>query len=161
MNIAHDIYAETNPAYCAFVLSSFVAAYRSVAEKNVPVAAAYLALPIALSDDLSNSFIGTNKKTGLNVWIDRNPEIVFGLAERVNLTLLITEEAVKFGCFNRIITLENDACLSQGDSKLKKNTLASLDASIQRTFKRSEVIGHWFASAGTLRTVINTLGLSI
>lgn len=162
MNIAHDIYAETNPAYCAFVISSFVAAYQLAANKNAPVAAVYLALPIALSDDLADSFIGTNKKTGLNVWIDRNPKIVFSLTERVNLTIEIAAEAVKFGCFAQIITLDKYASLSLGTSKLKKkNITASNDESIQRAFRRSEVLGHWFASAGSMRTVLNTLELSI
>jgi hypothetical protein len=48
MSAAHDIYAETNPAFCAYILSSFVAAYQSVAKQSAPLATAYIALPISL-----------------------------------------------------------------------------------------------------------------
>lgn len=162
MSIAHDIYAETNPAFCACVLSFFVASYKSTRGQNAPLAMAYLALPIVLSDDLSDSFVGTNKKTGLNVWVDRSPQTILALADRINSTLKITDDAVKFGCLVRILTLEIDATLSMGNNALKKFKVSELaDSEIQRAFRRSDTLGHWFASAGSVRAVLNTLGVSL
>lgn len=162
MSVAHDVYAETNPAFCACVLSFFVSSYKSVRGQNTPLAMVYLALPIALSDDLSDSFVGTNKKTGLNVWVERSPQIILALADRVNSTLRVTNEAVRFGCLARILTLESDATLSLGNNELKKSKVSGLaDSVIQRAFRRSDTLGHWFASAGSVRAVLNTLGVSL
>lgn len=162
MSLAHDVYAEINPAFCACVLSSFISSYKSARGKNTPLALVYLALPIALSDDLSDSFVGTNKKTGLNVWVERSPQTILTLADRVNSTLSVTDEAVRFGCLARILKLESDATLSLGNNAFKKIKVSELDDSeIQRAFRRSDTVGHWFASAGSVRAVLNTLGVSL
>jgi hypothetical protein len=65
MIMAHDIYSETNPAFCAHALLAFTAAFSSSNKDGPEVPLAYLALPIALAGDLGNTFDGTNKNTGL------------------------------------------------------------------------------------------------
>ncbi|PJI70505.1 hypothetical protein CSW00_28510 [Pseudomonas asiatica] len=46
MVIAHDIYAETNPGYCAALLATFVEAYRSRNDVNPDISLCYAALPL-------------------------------------------------------------------------------------------------------------------
>src|SRR4051812_18468369 len=53
MRVAHDVYTETNPAFCAFALVEFTKAYSSVRPDGPETPTAYLALPIALSGELS------------------------------------------------------------------------------------------------------------
>lgn len=162
MTIAHDIYAETNPAFCAYILSSFVAAYQSAARQSAPIASAYLSLPISLSNNLSNSFVGTNRKTGLNTWVERNPHATLGLADRVNTTLKITGEAITFACFGRILAMDANASLTLGKNHFRKSQTADFtDESIRQAARNSEVLGYWFANAGSMRTVLDILGVSI
>jgi len=65
MKPAHDVFAETNPAFCAFALTEFVRAYVSVNPAGPEMPTIYLSLPVALSGDLAAAFGGTNKNTGL------------------------------------------------------------------------------------------------
>ena len=52
MTVAHDVYAETNPAFCAAALIEFTKAYLSAKPEGPETALAYLALPLALSGEV-------------------------------------------------------------------------------------------------------------
>jgi hypothetical protein len=106
MNVAHDIYAETNPAFCAHALVAFTTAFLSVNDKGPEVPTVYLALPVALAGDLGSTFDGTNKNTGLLEWLNRRPQVQIGLANLVNVSMDIVTEAIRFGCFSRILVPE-------------------------------------------------------
>ena len=78
-----DIFADTNPAYCSRILMEFCWGYEEEAGSGVPFPLIILPLPIVLSGDHEAMFDGTNKATGLFTWIDRNPELLLDLSERV------------------------------------------------------------------------------
>lgn len=64
MTVAHDVYSETNPALCAFVLAAFVDSYAVTKGRGPDLATAYVALPIALSGDLGSSFEEQTRRPG-------------------------------------------------------------------------------------------------
>jgi hypothetical protein len=161
MNVAHDIYAETNPAFCAHALVAFTTAFLSVNDKGPEVPIVYLALPVALAGDLGSAFDGTNKNTGLLEWLNRRPQVQIGLANLVNVSMGIVTEAIRFGCFSRILVVNLDARLGLGNQKVKKSTVATLSEAPAQSIKRAERLGFWFASAGSTRTVFDMMGLTV
>ena len=62
--IAHDVYSETNPAFCACALVAFTRAFITVNVSGPELPTVYLSLPVALSGDLGGSFAGTSRNTG-------------------------------------------------------------------------------------------------
>lgn len=56
MRDTHDVYAETNPAFCAAVLVEFTKAYMSERPRGPEAPVAYLALLVALSGELVGAF---------------------------------------------------------------------------------------------------------
>ncbi|WP_246206968.1 three component ABC system middle component [Methylocystis heyeri] len=58
--IAHDIFAETNPAFCAHVLVAFTSAFQETRPSGPEATLAYLALPLAISNELAQTYDGTN-----------------------------------------------------------------------------------------------------
>lgn len=161
MSVAHDIYAETNPAFCAHVLSAFTISYLSLKASGPEMPVAYLALPIALSGDLCSAFEGTNKNTGLLEWLERQPLVQVGLADRINASLDIVTQAIRFGCFSGIIIVDRNGRLGLGAQKVKKSAVAALSESPTQSIKRAERLGFWFASAGSTRTVFDMVGLTV
>lgn len=161
MIVAHDIYSETNPAFCAYALVAFTTAYLSVNAEGPEVPITYLALPVALSDDLAGSFDRTNKNTGLLEWLERSPQIQIGFAERVNASMDIVSDAIRFGCFTRVLALHEDARLKLGDKKLRKSAVEALSEEPAQAIKRAERLGYWFATAGSTRIVFDTMGLTV
>jgi hypothetical protein len=160
MRQAHDVFAEMNPAFCAYVLASFSSAFSKVNDRGPELPVAYLSLPIALSGDLDTTFDGTNKNTGLLEWLERNPKIEIGLSDRVNSSMSIVTEGIRFGCFARVLVVTENARLQLGDLTIKAKFLAQLSESTGRSLKRAERLGYWFAAAGSTKTCFDMMGLT-
>ena len=82
MSIAYDLFAETNPAFGTFGLVGFCQKFEAASGRPPELALAYLALPLALSDDLETSFDKTVATTGLLSWLNRFPDIRLDLGAR-------------------------------------------------------------------------------
>jgi hypothetical protein len=158
MRPAHDIHAETNPAYCAAVLAQFCEAHNEHQGKTPALASIYLVLPIALSEDLANTFEKCVKSTGLLVWLDRSPGVRAELSGRVNATLAVTTEAIRFGCLTGLLRLNSDGTLASSHRKLPA-VVSSGVAAI--TLKRARLLGAWFAEVGSARAVMEAMGVSV
>lgn len=161
MAIAHDIFAETNPAYCASLLATFVRAYRTRSGLEPDFTLCYVALPLALSGDLAPTFGRTNRKTGLLEWLHRSPVIQIRLAARVNGSLDIVTEAIRFGCFSNLLAINTEGRVAPGTSPVPKHLKAQLTQETQEIFDNIDRLGHWFALAGSTRTVFNMMGLEL
>jgi hypothetical protein len=160
MMVAHDVYSETNPAFCTYALVAFTTAYLSVNENGPEAPLAYLALPLALSGDLAAAFGGTNKNTGLLEWLERNPRVRVGLGARVNPTMDIVTEAIRFACFTRVVELDEGARLRLGPERLKKSATNALREEPAQTIKHAQRLGYWFAMTGSTRAVFD-MGLTV
>jgi len=161
MRDAHDVYAETNPAFCAAALVEFTKSYISERQYGPELPVAYLALPLALSGELAGSFDKTNKKTGLLEWLERSPQVRVRLAERINASLDIVSDGIRFGCFTHLIAIGEGARLRLSDQKLKPSAINLLGAESGQVFKRADRLGHWFAAAGSTRSVFDIMGLTV
>jgi hypothetical protein len=161
MTAAHDVFSETNPAFCTYALVAFTAAYLSVNEGGPELPLVYLALPLALSGDLAFAFGGTNKNTGLLEWLERNPRVQVGLAARANATMDIVTEAIRFACFTRVVELDESARLRLGAAKLKKSATNALSEGPAQAIKHAGRLGYWFAMTGSMRAVFDMMGLTV
>lgn len=156
MILAHDIYAETNPAFCSFLLSGFCELHNYSVGKNPEIPLIYLVLPIVLSEDLTSTFLGCNKKTGLLVWLERNPSVLNDLTKRVNSTLGITTEAIRFGCISSILSLNAD-----GTIEGKKINLSRLIKNNSLSLKKIRLLSYWFSEMGSTRATFEAMGLTL
>jgi hypothetical protein len=161
MRVAHDVYAEINPGFCTYALADFTKAYLSVNHAGPELPTAYLALPVALSGDLAGAFVGTNKNTGLLEWLERSPQVQVGLADRLNGSMEIVTEAVRFGCFVGVLVIADGTRLRLGKTKLKRSAVSRLGDGSAQAIKHAERLGYWFAMAGSTRTVFDMMGLTL
>ncbi|WP_126946302.1 three component ABC system middle component [Xanthomonas sp. BRIP62409] len=161
MRGTYDVFAETNPAFCAYALTRFTEAFETVNADGPSLSLSYIALPIALSGDLSLKFDGTNKNTGLLEWLMRCPEVQIELVDRVNGSMGIVTEAVRFSCFMKALTLDEAGRLRSGPKRLKKSAVNGLSEAPLAVIKNSERLGYWFAMAGSARTTFDMMGLTV
>ncbi|PJJ98107.1 hypothetical protein CO615_08795 [Lysobacteraceae bacterium NML75-0749] len=161
MTLAHDVFAETNPAFCAAALVAFTSAFVSLKEDGPELPVCYIALPIALSGELANTFNGTNRSTGLLEWLTRSTQVQIGLAARINASANIVTEAVRFGCFTRVLNLSIDGRIRPGTIKIEKSALKKLHGEPALAIKHAERLGYWFAMAGSTRTMFDMIGLTV
>lgn len=158
MNRAHDIYAETNPAYCAAVLAQFCASHNEHQIGHSKRWGSPPVLPIVLSEDLAETFDKCVKSTGLLVWLDRSPRIRVGLSGRVNATLPVSTEAIRFGCIAGLLRLEGEGTIASSHRKLPAAVSSGVAGP---ALKRARLLGSWFAEAGSARAVMEAMGVSV
>lgn len=161
MKPAHDLFAEHNPAFCAYVLTAFVKTFAELIPTGADLPIVYVALPIAFSGDLVPSFEGTNKSTGLLEWLGRTPQMSIGFADRANAALETVSEAVRYGCFTNVVSLSADGRLAPGSKKAKQSPLNDFDPVALGAIRRAGRLGHWFASGGSTRNIFGILGLTV
>lgn len=161
MIITHDVYSETNPAFCAFVIAAFVAAYASVKSEGPEMVTIYASVPIAISAELGSTFEGTNKNTGLLEWIARSPGIQIGLGQRLNESMSIVTDGLRFALFSGVISLNENTRLRLGTHKLKQSLHRSLSGPSKAAIQRSARLGLWFAADGSSRSIFESLGLTV
>lgn len=153
---AHDVVAETNPGYCAVVLANFVFAYNKQSTARAPLVFAYIALPIALSEELSATFEGCNSRTGLLAWLERSPQVSYQLAFRIKPSRDICISAVRFSCLSNTLLLDESGGLSLCKATPPSNRAVS---SATAALARARLLGTWLATAGSPRTVFQSLGV--
>ncbi|NVN09759.1 three component ABC system middle component [Nguyenibacter vanlangensis] len=158
--IAYDLYAETNPAFGAYLLVSFVRGFAGANAKGPELPVAYLALPLAISGDLESAFDHTNRKTGLQEWLERSPQIQINLAERLNNSMDFVSGAVRFGCFSHTVQLTKGARLTVGTRMLKKDLTFGLSSELAQVVRYADRLGYWCATAGSTKTIYDMLGLT-
>lgn len=159
--IAHDLYAETNPAFGAYLLVSFVRGFVEVNPSGPELPVAYAALPLAISGDLCATFDRTNRKTGLHEWLERSPQVEMNLAERLNSSVDFVAGAVRFGCFSHVVTMTDNARLIIGTRTLKKELASGLSSDLARSVRYADRLGYWFATAGSTKTIYDMMGLTL
>ncbi len=71
------------------------------------------------------------------------------------------ERVIRFGCFTRVLAIEKGAHLKLGDMKLKPGAITALGDEPLQAIKRAGRLGHWFATAGSTRSVFDMMGLTV
>jgi hypothetical protein len=160
MTVSHDVFAEINPAFCTYALVNFTSAFQKVRPQGAEVPLAYLALPIALSGDLAFTFEKTNRTTGLSTWMNRHPKIMLDLDRRIDASLDMVSESIRFACFTETIAWKDTRLLLGSFAPKKIHALEYGDAIIN-SLKRAERLGYWLAGVGSQRAIFNIMGLSV
>lgn len=152
-----DIFAETNPVFCSLIIFSFCKGYFKVTKLGVPFPLLILPLPVILSNDLANSFDGTNVKTGFFRWIENNPEVILDLTTRINESNEFLKPAIEFGVFKKILKIDSLGLLIPAENGVNKRKKAELD----KLFKTAERLGNWIGQVDSAKTIYNHLGLQL
>ncbi|RWB26979.1 MULTISPECIES: three component ABC system middle component [Mesorhizobium] len=161
MNIAYDLFAETNPAFGTFGLLGFCRKYVAASRGKPPtLALAYLALPIALSDDLETSFLETAATTGLLSWLNRYPDVRLDLSVRLDASKEIVSAAVRFGLCSRALALGNAGTIEPGPRAPSTTPVDNLPENPKRAIKRAERLGSWMGKAGSAGSVFSAFGVT-
>ena len=159
--VATDILADTNPAYCSVIIFQFCQGYMQESSEHVDFPLVLLPIPLVLSGELEKSFKNTRIDTGFFTWVDRNPDILIGLAERVQGTLVLTKRAVEFGVAHLIFEITVLGKICPTEKGLRKKINPSPSSKVGRVCKNALRMGQWFGQIRSTSTIYNHLGLEI
>lgn len=145
-----------NPSFCGRIIYQSIKVYSEQSNRPMPFPLVYLILPLVLHKKTRERI---NSVTQMQVWIQRNPDVLIGFAERANSMVKVTNEGVEILLQSGVINLTDNAELEQ--CKLKKSLSPSKYTSdeIKQCITKSSNVARWFAKAGTVETIYTSWGV--
>ncbi|MEG0835734.1 MAG: three component ABC system middle component [Christensenellaceae bacterium] len=138
-----------NPAFCARVIYGVIFSYQKESQRKFPLVLAYLVLPIILHKYTRERI---SSRTYMQVWLQRNPEVLIGFARRAKSLTIITNEAIEFLLQSQIIAFDAADIEITKPLRLSKQKCID-DPEILECFAKAEPIGKWFARAGAVENI--------
>ena len=108
----------------------------------------FLPLPILLSSSLSSSFDGTNSRTGFYGWIDRNPQLPVGLADRIGRTTSLSRDALLYAGQVSIISTDSEGRF-RTSARLREAALRRSGDTVRPLFPLARRLGKWLGEVNS------------
>lgn len=155
-NRATEIAYLLNPAFCGRIIYHAIKTYQQESKRPMPFPLIYLILPMVLHRKTRERIKSVTK---MQIWIQNNPEMLIGFAERAKNMVLITNEAVEFLMQSGIVTLTSNAELELAELFKSLSTSKYTNDEIKECISKSSSVAKWFAKAGTVETIYISWGV--
>ena len=148
-----------NPAFCCVTLTSAVVGYTDIDKAGMPYPLSFIILPIVLHKETRESLPRTIR-TSMATWLQENMSARVLFPERTISLKPYTREAILFALLHDWLSIGTG-----GKLQTTKNN-ADVDRFLRRLgdeardcIKRGRFVGKWFASAGSVETVMALWGI--
>ena len=149
-----------NPPFVASVLAAATNGYTQVVPSGMPVALAFVIVPVVLHKPTRLS-LPTTIRTSLATWLGQNPTARAILADRGGALSSFVREALLFGLIRGAFTLRSDGALSASVNETSLRTfLRSVSEESAGCINDARFVGRWFANAGSVGTVLALWGVT-
>jgi hypothetical protein len=146
-----------NPAFCGEVLRRCINSYHQTNSLPFPYPLIFLVLPIVLHRNTRES-ISPRQRLTLHAWLQRYPDLRIGFAERASELILITKEALIFLLQVDAVRFDDQAGLISQPYR-KVPIVGQDEGEIADCYRKADMVGRWFARAGTVTTIYAMWGV--
>lgn len=150
-----------NPAFCSVLLWHAALGYSMESHDHtaMPFEESFLVMPMVLHRETRDA-LPRNALTSLAVWINTYPLARVTIANRGQLLVPFTKEALYFGGVHGLLQFPNGELRGNPDWRGKiRRALTDSSDEVRLCNKRAEFIGKWFAKTGGPETVLAFLGV--
>jgi hypothetical protein len=138
-----------NPAYCACVLARFAHAFAQSQDEDAapgaPLPLVFLCLPLALHERTRDEVNRHGRRFGLHRVVRGHPDLLAGLARRVEGFRGTTREALLFGSGHAMLRIDPDTgAVAGAEQVVRWLTPANLDDHAMPPIRAAERLGAWF-----------------
>ena len=95
----------------------------------------------------------------MQIWIQRNPDVLVGYAERAKSLVGITNEAIEFLLQSGVLGITNNAELQIERLLSSKRINQFANDEIKESINKSTHVAKWFAKGGTVETIYASWGV--
>jgi hypothetical protein len=150
-----EIASLLNPAFCGEIIRRCIGRYEEVTSQAFPFPLIYLILPMVLHAKTRETI--TSEKQ-LHTWLQSNENVKIGFADRTRQLIPITKEAIIFLLQVNSIVLDEQARISTIHYR-RRIPRSQKEGEIESCYKAADVIGRWFARAGSVTTIYALWGV--
>lgn len=151
-----------NPAFCCVILTSAVVGYMDIDKAGMPYLLSFIVLPIVLHKE-TRELLPRTIRTSMGTWLQENMSVRILFAERAISLKPYTHEAIMFALFHGWLSINAKGKLQSTKNDTDVNRfLRKLDdgtGEVRDCIQRGRFVGKWFASAGSLQTVMTLWGV--
>jgi hypothetical protein len=146
-----------NPAFSATLLGYASRGFTGERPAGLPWILAFLVVPLILHKATRD--VGPKTKvTKFQTWVEKNPAILVGFAERARHMVPHVREGIMFGVSTGLLVWEEDATLFAGPALPKKEPIVDSEE-VKDCISKAKTMGSVLANAGTEHTVFALLGV--
>ena len=151
-----------NPAFCGALIYEFVRSYTKAKSRAPEFALIFCALPIALHPS-TRSRLPNSTITELFTWLESNPDVKIGYAERARNLTPYVREAFQYALARQALTFEPDGLVALGDRRASFTDRFLQDATMDMrdTVSATRKVARWFAGAGDTSTILAAWGVRV
>ena len=151
-----------NPAFCGALICEFSKAYQSARPPDTPIALVSCAIPVALHpltrENLPHSII-----TSLYSWLEENPQVLIGFADRARNLVPVLNEALRFLLDRETISIAETGNIVTGRKSptFSQGKMEELTHDTRDCVHAARKLGRWFARAGAPSTILSGWGIRL
>lgn len=146
-----------NPAFSATLLGYAARGFSGERSAGLPWLFAFLVVPLVLHK-ATRVVAPKTKATKFQTWVEKNPSILVGFADRSRNMVPHVREGIMFGVSTRLLVWKEDASLLPG-AALPKKELSIDSEEVRDCFRKARAMGSVLANAGAEHTVFALLGV--
>jgi hypothetical protein len=148
-----------NPPFCSLLLLLATEHYQRASKSNMPYVYPFLLLPIVLHKATREGLPRTTLKS-LSTWIEENPSFRALLPDNVRALRPFVQEALLYGLVHECLKIDEEGALSLGKKPRGLSGYETASSNeVRDCLKRAQFVGRWFASAGSVPTVMTLWGI--
>jgi hypothetical protein len=147
-----------NPAFCAEVLRRCIREYEAQSSQRLPYPLVFLVLPILLHGKTRNHIFRRQRQT-LHAWLHNYPDVRVGFGERARSLVPVTREALAFLLHAGAVQIDDQGALSSIQYKGRRSRPVQVEGDAEDCYGKAEIVGRWFARAGTTATIFAMWGV--
>lgn len=148
-----------NPAFCCAILTSSVIGYNNIENEGFPLPLAFIVLPIILQAK-TRKMLPRSTSTSLGAWIRNNAHLRLNVQDRIIPIKPYVQESILFGLLHDWLFLDGNGKIKTSKTNYDVTKFSrELEGETRDCIKRSNLVGKWFAKAGSTETVMALWGV--
>jgi hypothetical protein len=148
-----------NPPFCCVTITSACTGYRESNGQSLPLALAFMILPIVLHKHTRESLPRTSR-TSIPAWSQEHPEARLGFYERLMALRPHTREAMRYGlAFHWLAMGDSGGIRCVAPDAVINRAVRSLGGDASDCVARARFLGKWLGTAGSTETTMALWGI--
>jgi hypothetical protein len=152
-----EITINLNPYLGSLILWEFVCGYETNSKSGVPYLLIFFPMSLVLHKE-TRLIMPHNQTTRLRMWINNEPQVKFGLAERISQLSPFAKEALLMAVSNGLLEIDENGII-KSRRLIKSNMRRNCSLEVKDILEKSSLCGKLFGQVGDITTIFLIFGV--
>lgn len=154
-----EVTVNLNPFLGSLILWEFICGYETNNKSGVPYLLIFFPMPLVLHKD-TRLKMPQSQATRLRMWIDKEPQVKIGLAERISQLSPFVKESLLMAVNKGLLEINKEGII-KSRKHIKSNIRNSCSPEVKDILEKSSLCGRLFGQIGDIVTIFLAFGVKI